>query len=93
MSAFEWPFPTIVQEHSKRLEFKPLQYIHIEPEKLKLCWPNCVVLLSLLVDPAAFSTKLDSNESALDSSFRIMASNNYIEIPEKHKVDILLSKN
>lgn len=46
----EWPFPETFKEHEKRLEFKPLQYIHIQPEKLKTCWPNCVILMSLLVD-------------------------------------------
>ena len=49
--------------------------------------------MSILIDEEAYAQAVGKNESAIDSHFRIMASNNYIEIPEKHKVDILLNKN
>jgi hypothetical protein len=52
-----------------------------------------VVLLSLFADQAAVETAVGKNQSAVDAHFRIMASNNYIELPENHKVDVLLAKN
>lgn len=27
----EWPFPTTLEQPGKRFEFKPLQYVHVEP--------------------------------------------------------------
>jgi hypothetical protein len=47
----------------------------------------------MITDQSAFQEAVGSNESTIDARFRIMASNNYIEVPERHKVDVLLSKN
>ena len=78
VSQWEWPFPGGVMQHTNRLDFKPLQYIHIEPDRLKICWPNCVVLMSIMIDQDAYTRAVGQNESAIEAHFRIMASNNYI---------------
>lgn len=49
--------------------------------------------MSLITNSKDFQEAVEKDNSLLDAHFRIMASNNYIELPEKHKVDILLSKN
>lgn len=89
-----WPFPYEFKENEKasELTFKPLHFIHIEPARLKECWPNCVVLLSIAPDFKSASKANDSLTSFFGQDFKIMASNNYIELPEKHKIDIPLVK-
>jgi hypothetical protein len=88
ISPTEWPFPQPpfakdknAQPHMS-LQFKPIQYIHIEPAQLKTCWPNCVVLMSIAVDPKVIEEALKSNlTSLIDAQFKIMGSNNFIELP------------
>lgn len=62
----------------EKILIQTLQYIHIEPAKLKSCWPNCVVLISMITDNEAFQQAVEKNSSVLDARFKIMASNNYI---------------
>jgi hypothetical protein len=83
MDPSEWPFPMEFKENPKtsELTFKPLQFIHIEPARLKECWPNCVVLLSIVPDYAAAKKTNASLSSYMNQDFKIMASNNYIELP------------
>ena len=58
---------------------------------MKECWPNCVVLLSVFENKSGIKSKFEG--SFIDSSaFKIMASNNYIKVPEKHKIDVILKK-
>jgi hypothetical protein len=59
---------------------------------MKECWPNCVVLLSIAPDTKAAASSNYTVTSYLDQDFKIMASNNFIELPEKHKVDLPLVK-
>lgn len=96
MNPANWPFPLEFKENQKlsELQFKPLHFIHIESAQLKECWPNCVVLLSIAPDTAKLKAKADSDKKkAYDNEdFKIMASNNFIEVPERHKVDIPMVK-
>ena len=46
-----WPFPTALNISGLSLETdhtRHVRFIHIEHEKLKVCWPDCVVLLSIM---------------------------------------------
>lgn len=90
----QWPFPFEFKENQNisELTFKPLHFIHIEPARLKDCWPNCVILLSIAPDFKAAQAANASLASYLEQDFKIMASNNYIELPERHKIDIPLVK-
>jgi hypothetical protein len=49
-----------------------------------------VVLVSTVEDDSFLKNRY--NSYLQDSVFKIMASNNYIEIPEKMKVDVILKK-
>jgi len=45
----EWPFPNKVAidpTKSNQFAYRPTQFIHIDNEALKKCWPNCVILVS-----------------------------------------------
>jgi len=50
----QWPFPLPLDQPSKDSSqpIKPPQFIHIDAEQLKKCWPNCVILLSLMPQAA-----------------------------------------
>lgn len=71
-----------------------MHFIHIESAQLKECWPNCVVLLSIAPDVAKLKTLVDADKKKTYDyeDFKIMASNNFIEVPERHKVDIPMIK-
>ena len=57
---------------------------------MKECWPNCVILLSVFQNTAGPQNKIAGFE--VSKSFQILASNNYIKLPEKHKIDVILKK-
>ena len=91
----EWPFPVEIKNEGEKsnspyLFYRPTQIVHIDHEALKECWPNCVVLVSVFENTEG---KKSQYKSFIDNSaFKIMASNSYIKLPEKHKTDIILKK-
>jgi hypothetical protein len=74
----EWPFPYKPPNstNSVPLFYRPTQFVHIDSQILKQCWPNCVLLISTLEDDK--SLKNTFNSYLQDSLFRIMVSNNDI---------------
>jgi hypothetical protein len=65
----------------------------IDHEQMKSkCWPNCLLLISFYVDSNSGSnipTELMNNKY---SNFKILASNNQIELPEKQKMSLTIAK-
>jgi hypothetical protein len=52
----EWPFPVEKKDESKKMtswSYRPTQYVHIDSDSLKNCWPNCVVMISMKFDSHA----------------------------------------
>ena len=79
----EWPFPTQIQGVGKEVaKYSPTKFILVGTTALKECWPNCVVLISLVQDKSSILGQY-STLSWMESyqSFSVMASNNYIELP------------
>lgn len=85
-----WPFPFIVDPSQKtQSEFKKSNFISIDKQQIeKICWPNCVLLVNFYIeaDPTLPYNYYES------SQFKIMASNNQIELPERHKTSFTLGK-
>ena len=77
-----WPFPEHYKESagskSPLLSYRPTKLIHIDSVLLKKCWPNCVVLVSIFEDQSVTGRY---NSFLQSQTFKIMASNNYIEVP------------
>jgi hypothetical protein len=82
MDPSNWPFPVEFKENEKvsELTFQPLHFIHVEPSRLKQCWPNCVLLLSIApdFDNAKKTITNDTKFTLQDQDFKIMASNSFI---------------
>ena len=81
-----WPFPQHFNSSDpspKNMQNRPIRFIHIEHTQLKGCWPDCVVLLSILPNEEQLS-KMEKKPTPFFTqyhNFRIMASNNLVEIP------------
>lgn len=88
----EWPFPQDYKaaQNPAKLAFAPTRFIHVDSGALKGCWPNCVLLVSTFKDEKSLKSVYGNFLQA--SQFKIMASSNFIEIPEKQKVDVILKK-
>ena len=85
----DWPFPEKISEH-KALGFSPTQFVHVSEDYLKKCWPNCVLLVTTFKDDSGLKGKFNSYLE--ESKFKIMVSNNYMELPQKMKVDVVMQK-
>lgn len=46
----KWPFPreSSNQNNVKHAHFKPIKHFSVSQVKMSECWPNCVLLMSLL---------------------------------------------
>ena len=88
----EWPFPQDYKaaQNPAKLAFAPTRFIHVDSGALKGCWPNCVLLVSTFKDEKSLKSVYGNFLQA--SQFKIMASSNFIEIPEKQKIDVILKK-
>lgn len=74
-----WPFPSETLTDDDLLEqqqFKPINHFSISKDLLKVCWPDCVVLVSLI------NIESDGQIKG-DGSFSLMGSNSIIELLEK----------
>lgn len=93
ISPAEWPFPTSIKNSAEDatspfLAIRPTKYIHVDSQALKECWMNCVVLVTVFEDKSGPKSRFGL--FTMNRTFKIMGSNNFVEIPEKHKVDIIL---
>lgn len=44
----QWPFPVFKEDVDEKFSaYRSVNHISIDTEKLKECWPSCVILLSL----------------------------------------------
>ena len=85
MNPGEWPFPNDkpndkISAHSL---FKPVKHVSIHFNELSDCWPQCVILMSLV--------SFDHKE--IEGNFSLMATNSIMEIPAKEKVDATINEN
>ena len=86
----KWPFPE-EQNSTELAQFSPLRHISISPEPLKDCWPDCVILFTLLgIDRANITNITAWDDKRVNDSFSIMASNDVIELMEHEKIDLIL---
>jgi hypothetical protein len=72
----EWPFPTKIKESDSSSKYRPSKYIVIDHSALKQCWPNCVILMSVITDTQSLTGAFSSFASG--GVFGIMASNNQL---------------
>jgi hypothetical protein len=95
INPLEWPFPKAIGEKEQlHSNFKPNNYVMIDHEQMQTkCWPNCLLLISFYVDYQTAARKDLSLDVYRSLSFRIMASNNQIELPEKQKLSLTVGKN
>ena len=56
--------------------FNPVNHFSISKAQFEYCWPNCIVLISLI----------ELTREDFEGSFSLMASNSIMEIPEKEKI-------
>lgn len=80
-----WPFPQQKsnQDNQKHSFFKPVKHLSVSQNEMKECWPNCVLLMSLL----------NFEHKEVEGNFSIMVTNNILEIPAKEKIDVVLMEN
>lgn len=68
-----------------------MRHISISPEPLKECWPDCLVLFTLLgIDRSNITNVTAWDDQRINDSFSIMASNDVIELMEHEKIDLIL---
>ena len=93
----EWPFPANFHANDEVASnelFRPTRFVHIDNSELKKCWPDCVILLSLFPNQKDLESieKKPTPFYNIYHNFKIMASNNLVEIPEKTKLDLVLNR-
>jgi len=44
----DWPFPKADDKTPIHLDVKKVRYVNINKQAVKSCWPNCLLLVSLI---------------------------------------------